>query len=102
MIKIKPIPLTPETKALARRIIWFEPPEKALSDPIRFVAYALERTTIEDMTIIQHYLSDDDLREVIVNAPPGIMTERSWNYWNIKIGRYPVPPLVERKFGVKN
>jgi hypothetical protein len=37
---MKPIPLTPETEAAARRIIWFEKPAKALSDPIRFMAYA--------------------------------------------------------------
>lgn len=36
---MKPIPLTPEITALARCIVWFEPPEKAVSDPVRFMAY---------------------------------------------------------------
>jgi hypothetical protein len=38
---MKAIPLNPETEPVARRIIWFESPEEALRDPIRFVAYAM-------------------------------------------------------------
>jgi hypothetical protein len=40
---MKTIPLTPDTEALARRVVWFESPAEALSDTFRFVAYALER-----------------------------------------------------------
>ena len=47
---MKTIPLTPDTEALARRLVWFEPPTEALSDTSRFVAYALVRATHEDMT----------------------------------------------------
>jgi hypothetical protein len=38
---MKTIPLTPDTEALARRLVWFDPPVEALSDTSRFVAYAL-------------------------------------------------------------
>ncbi|MEZ5583824.1 MAG: hypothetical protein R3F37_14710 [Candidatus Competibacteraceae bacterium] len=38
---MRPIPLTPEMAAVARRVIWFEEPEQALSDPVRFLAYAM-------------------------------------------------------------
>ncbi len=33
---MKPIPLDPETEAVARRVVWFEEPVEALCDPIRF------------------------------------------------------------------
>ena len=38
---MKPLPINPETRDLARRMIWFEPPEAALADPIRFMAYVM-------------------------------------------------------------
>ena len=96
---MKTIPLTPDTQALARRLVWFEAPEEALSDTFRFVAYALARATHEDMKIVRSYLTDDDLREALAHAPPGIIDPRSWAYWNIKLGREPVPPLPKRHLG---
>ena len=96
---MKAIPLSPDTEALARQLVWFEPPAEALSDPARFVAYALARATHEEMTLLRRVLSDDDLREFLDHAPPGIIDPRSWAYWNAKLGRYPAPPMPERQLG---
>jgi len=92
------IPLSPETEALARRLVWFESPEEALSDTPRFLAYAFARATHEDMKLLRRFMSDDDLREALDRAPPGIIDPRSWAYWNSKLGRYPPPPLPTRGF----
>ncbi len=94
---MSPLPLTPETEALARRLIWFEEPAEALADPVRFVAYALERATHNDMTLLRRYLSDAELLEALDAAPPGIIGPRSWAYWNARMGRYPAPPPPLRK-----
>ncbi len=94
---MKAIPLTPETEALARRLVWFEEPAEALSDTFRFVAYALARATHEDMKILQVYLTENDIRDALDHAPAGIIDPRSWAYWNIKMGRYPAPPLPKRR-----
>jgi hypothetical protein len=48
------------------------------------------------MRVIRRYVSDDDIREVLDHAPPGIIDARSWAYWNSKMGRYPPPPLPVR------
>jgi hypothetical protein len=96
---MNPIPLTPETDALARRIIWFEEPAEALEDPIRFVAYALEHATHEDMKILRRYVTEDGIRETLDAAPPGIIRPRSRAYWNAMFGRYPAPPMPQRRFG---
>jgi hypothetical protein len=96
---MKAIPLTPDTAALARRLVWFEEPAEALSDTVRFVAYALARATHEDMNILRAFLTGDDLREALDHAPPGIIDPRSWAYWNSKLGRYPVPLLPARRLG---
>jgi len=53
----------------------------------------------EDMRVIRQYISDDDFREALDRAPPGIIDPRSWAYWNSKMGRYPAPPLPKRRFG---
>ena len=79
------IPVTPLTLELARRIIWFEPPEQALSDQIRFMAYAMIYAHHEDMREIRRYVSDDDIRAALDNAPAGIIDPRSWAYWNARM-----------------
>jgi len=96
---MKSIPLTPDTEALARRLVWFEEPAEALADTFRFAAYALARATHEDMKLVHQFFSDDDLLEALDNAPPGIIDPRSWAYWNAKLGRYPAPPMPKRHLG---
>jgi hypothetical protein len=49
-----------------------------LSDTFRFVAYAVARATHEDMKLVRAFLTDDDLREALDHAPPGIIDPRSW------------------------
>ena len=93
------IPITPAMLEIARRVIWFEPPEKALADPVQFMAYAMTYAVHEDMRVIRQFVSDDDLRDALDHAPPGIIDPRSWAYWNSKMGRYPTPPMPVRRFG---
>jgi hypothetical protein len=93
---VNALPLTLEIEAIARRVIWFEPPDQAISDVSRFLAYAMTYGDDSDMREVRRFLSDDDLREAINHAPPGIFDEKSWAYWNLKLGRYPAPPLPQR------
>jgi hypothetical protein len=94
---MKRIPLTVETERVARHIIWFEEPERALQDTARFLAYAMRYGTIEDLEVINRFLSEDDLREALDKAPPGVMDPRSWAYWNARFGRFPAPAMPTRK-----
>ena len=87
---------TEELSGLARRIIWFEPPSRALADPVRFLAYLMTYGTAEDIGVARRYFSEDDFREAVEQAPPGIFDDRSWAYWNLVTGRYPVPPMPTR------
>ena len=91
-----PIPLTDETGTIARHVVWFEPPDRALRDPVRFMAYALTYARAEEMAVLRRYVSDVDLKEVLDRAPAGIMDPRSWSYWNAVVGRWPAPPLPAR------
>lgn len=96
---MKPIPLNPDTEAVARRVVWFEEPAEALEDPIRFMAYAMKHAVHDDMGVLRRYVSDEDFCEVLDKAPPSIIDPRSWAYWNNKMGLYPAPPMPKRAFG---
>jgi hypothetical protein len=93
---VKPILLTPEIAAVARRVVWFEEPQQAIADPVRFLAYAMTYGDHEDMEAVRRQVSDDDLLEALRHAPPGIFDARSWAYWNLMFGRYPAPPMPDR------
>ena len=95
---MKPLPQTPALERVARRNIWFESPEKALADPVRFAAYVLTYGMHEDVQTLRSHMSDEDFRYAIEYAPPGIFDPRSWTYWNLKIDRYPPPPMPQRVF----
>ena len=47
------LPVTPETLWVARRVIWFEGPEQALSDPVRFLTYVMVYGTSEDLKALE-------------------------------------------------
>ena len=93
---MKPLPHTPDLLAVAPRVVWFEPPEKALADPTRFLAYLMTYGTLDEIAVVRRYLDLADFREALEHAPPGIMDEQSWAYWNVMFGRYPAPPMPRR------
>lgn len=94
---MKPLPCTADLLAVAPRVIWFEEPEQALTNPLRFLAYLMTYGTAEDIAVVRRYAGDEDFREAIENAPAGILDARSWAYWNAMTGRYPAPPMPRRR-----
>jgi hypothetical protein len=93
---MKPLPHNADLLKLASRVLWFEPPERALAEPVRFLAYVMTYGTLEDLAVIRRYVQMEDFRDALEHAPPGVMDERSWAYWNVVTGRYPVPPMPRR------
>src|ERR1700722_4629857 len=87
---MKPLPHNADLLRVAPRVIWFEPTEEALANPVRFVAYLMTYGTLEDIKVVRRYLDLNDFREALEHAPPGsIIDRRSWAYWNTVTGRYP-------------
>ena len=93
---MKLLPRNADLLNVALHVVWFEPPERALADPVRFLVYAMTYATIEEIAVVRRYVELDDFREALDRAPPGIMDERSWAYWNAVTGRYPAPPMPRR------
>lgn len=93
---MKTLPATLELLTVARRVIWFEEPERALADPVQFLAHVMVFGTVEDLKALRGIVTKDDYREVLEQAPPGIFDRRSWAYWNLVCDRHPVPSLPVR------
>ena len=82
---------------VARRVVWFKAPDKALAYQAEFLSHLMTYGDIEDLQVARQYFTDDDFRRLLDNPPPGIFDGRSWAYWNTVYGRLPVPELSRRK-----
>jgi hypothetical protein len=95
---MRALSLPPELEAVARRCVWFRAPDEALGDPVHFIAHVLTFGMHEDLRTLRQHASDDDLREALAQAPPGVFDARSWSYWHLLLnGRSPAPPLPTRR-----
>lgn len=93
---MKPLPLNPDLLKVAPNVIWFESPERALADPVRFLSYLMTYGTAEEVVVVMRYVGLEGFREALEHAPPGIFDERSWNYWHLMTGRHPPPTMPTR------
>ena len=92
------LPKNSETRALAKRMVWFMDPDDALDDPLLVILYSMQFGTQHDLPVLQRYVDSDTLRSALENARPGILDERSWSYWHAMTGTFPPPPLPQRAF----
>ena len=93
---MSPLPVTSDMLAVAKRVVWFREPEDTLKDPIHFLCHLMTYTLPEDLGTVLAHIPITDFRQALEQAPAGIFDERSWAYWNVKLGRDPVPPLPQR------
>ena len=70
---MNPLPTTPELLDLARRMIWFEEPKRALRDPVRFLTYTTTYAIHSDTQIVRQHVGDDDLREFLRRRPESLV-----------------------------
>ncbi|MBX3498943.1 MAG: hypothetical protein KF889_05820 [Alphaproteobacteria bacterium] len=95
---MKALPPFPDLLDVARNTVWFKEPAATLNNPAHFIAYALTYGTPADVKMLRKHVDDDGLREALDHAPPGVFDGRSWTYWNLMMGRYPAPPMPQRRF----
>lgn len=88
---------TEELLGIARRLLWWLPPEEALERPVRFLAQVMMMGTWDDVQCVLGEVGAEEFRRVLLDAPPGVFDQRSWHYWHHVFGIEPVPPLPRRK-----
>lgn len=83
---------------IARRVVWWEPPEHVLTREDDFLCRVMARGTLEDVNYVEAAFGRDRLRRALTSAPPGVIDPRSWHYWHARLGLGPAGPLPERRF----
>lgn len=91
-----------DLRAVARRVVWFKPPEETLKETKLFLSHLMTYGTLRDIVIAMKYYSDEDFDGVLADPPTGVFDVRSWNYWNLRYHHEPVPPLPSRNFMLRS
>lgn len=100
------IAITPPRPAMtlrdvARRVVWFDPPEQTLANPQLFLAHVMVYGTLEEVLVVKRHYTDADFENVLRNPPAGVFDARSWAYWNLVLGHrdapFPEPSQRERR-----
>lgn len=91
------LPQSDDLLAVARRVVWFKEPDRALAMPEHFLAHVMEYGSLDDIRIVRKHVSRDDWASVLDSIPPGILSPRTWSYWNVIFGRFDVPPMPIRQ-----
>lgn len=89
---------SPELLAVAKRMVWFKPPEETLRDASLFLGYLMIYGTIEDLRVAMEHYGEDAFRTALAEANPGLFDPRSWTYWHLRLGLGQPPPLPVRHF----
>ncbi len=90
--KLQPLEL------LAQRYVWWASVAWALDHPHRFYASVMNLGSWDDILLLLGAVDEDTLRDVLLSAPPGVFSQRSWDFWHVKLGVSPIPPLPVRRF----
>jgi len=87
-----------ELEILAKKYVWWESPQWAYNHPAVFLANVMNLGSWEDLQLARRIVGEVILKQVLQEAPPGYFSYRSWDYWHLKLGILPIPPLPQRKF----
>lgn len=74
------------TERLAAKYVWWKEPAAALADQPHFLGMIMTYGTLEDVQWMVANFSEDELREAIEQAQPGVFNGRSWSYWHLRLG----------------
>jgi hypothetical protein len=95
MILASPYPA--ELVRVARKVVWFDPPERTLEDVATFLAHLMVYGSPGDVTVVERYVPEAEFRKVLENAPAGVFTQEVWTRWHERLGM-PAAPLPRRRF----
>ncbi len=84
---MKPIPLNAQTRAIARRVVWFESPAQALADP-------LSDRELEVLRLIAANRSNQEIAETLIVSVNTVKTHINRLY--VKLGAHNRLEAVER------
>ncbi len=81
---------------IARRTVWFRPPEETLKDETLFLNHVMVHGLADDIVRTRRHFGDGAFRRALANAHPGIWDRRSWAFWHLVLDMGPPPPVPVR------
>jgi hypothetical protein len=90
-------PYPTELVRIARKVVWYDTPEETLADLKTFLAHLMVYGSAADAEVVQRYISIEEFRKVLEDAPAGVFTAEAWSKWHERFG-LEVPPLPRRRF----
>src|SRR4051794_37940004 len=66
---------------LESKYFWWEPVGSEPRSSVRILAQAMNFASFEDVRRLEQTLGHDHLVDVMLNAGPGWIDERSWEFW---------------------
>ena len=91
-------PYAAELVRVARKVVWYDAPEETLRDMKTFLAHLMEYGAAADLSVVERYVSDQEFRKVLEDAPAGVFSPEAWTRWHNRFAIEPVPPLPRRRF----
>ena len=88
-------------EAMAAKYVWWKTPGEALEMPERVMAQVMNIGDYSDVQLLAHQVGDEALRGVLRRAQAGQFGERSWAYWNYRLGLADageLPAMPTRRF----
>jgi len=91
-------PYPAELVRVARKVVWYDAPQRTLEDIPTFLAHLMVYGSPADVAIVEGYLPAKEFRRALRNAPAGVFTQDAWTRWHKRLGLVPIPPLPRRQF----
>ena len=83
--------------AMARKYVWWQPPERTLEDDRLLLAQMMTLGTVDDVRWLVSRVSAGALRRALCDPPVGVFNRRSWVFWRRRLGLDPAAPLPRRR-----
>jgi hypothetical protein len=82
---------------IARKVAWWDDPERTLFRPEVFVVRVLGRGSADDIADIEVQYGRAVMRRAVRRAPASLLGDRARNYWEMVLGmpHEPAPPARE-------
>jgi hypothetical protein len=90
-------PYPEELLRVARKVVWYQDPERTLADLPTFLTQLMVYGSDADVALVEQYVPVAEFRKVLAEAPAGIYTQEAWEKWHRRF-RMPLPPLPRRRF----
>ncbi|MEO5704470.1 MAG: hypothetical protein ABIZ52_05835 [Candidatus Limnocylindrales bacterium] len=93
-----PRPTEKRLAGIARRVSWWDTPERTRRRPELFVARVLAHGSLEDIVDVTAAYSPATLRRAVAEAPASLLDAKTRRYWELVLDLPHTPPPPARQF----